>query len=291
MSRLGKFQRTANVNLTPRELCENQYHSARQNIIVILVCSAVNILMLALNTGTYFLFSASIPYILVDFARFYCGMYPEEYYAGDFEGMIPADKSLFIGSMVVAVIILAIYLLFYFCSKEHRVGFLIAALVFFSIDTLALFYFYGFDITSIMDIVFHGWIIFVLARGVKAHYDLEKLPPETVVVEGEFTDITDGEASVIRNSTAIRPADTDVKARVLMEIETLGHKITYRRIKRTNELVIDGDVYAEYIAMAEMPHALSATIDGHSFEVGLDHLSRSYVKVDGNVVSTKLRVI
>ena len=291
MSRLGKIQRTANVNLTPRELYENQYHSARQNIIVLIICSAVNILLLALNTGMYFLFSASIPYILVDLARFYCGLYPEEYYTGDFEGMVYADKSLLIGSIAVAVIILAAYLICYFCSKEHKVGFLIGALVFFSIDTLAMFYFYGFDVTSIVDIVFHGWIIFVLARGVKAHFDLEKLPPEPVVIEGEFTDITDGEASVIKNSAALRPADTDVKARVLLETETLGHRITYRRIKRTNELVIDGDVYAEYIAMAELPHALSATIDGHSFEVGLDPLSRSYVKVDGNVVSTKLRVM
>ena len=69
-----------------------------------------------------------------------------------------------------------------------------------------------------------------------------------------------------------------------------GYQITYRRVKRTNELVINGYVYAEYTALMEMPHMLNANLGGHSFAAGMDGTtSRSIMMVDGMIVKTKMR--
>ena len=62
-------------------------------------------------------------------------------------------------------------------------------------------------------------------------------------------------------------------------------------MKRTNELVIDGDVYGEYTALFEKVHMLTAIIDGHTLAVGYDGAASSYLSVDGNVAATKIRII
>ena len=74
-----------------------------------------------------------------------------------------------------------------------------------------------------------------------------------------------------------------------METEAYGHKIIYRRVKRTNELVIDGRVYGEYVALMERPHELSAYIDGHMFVVGINSYSQMFIEVDGKQVASKTR--
>lgn len=89
----------------------------------------------------------------------------------------------------------------------------------------------------------------------------------------------------------MRVADTTVKSRTLLETDVHGHAVCYRRVKRTNELVIDGNVYDEIEMLMETAHALHATVDGHEIVVGYDGVSKSYVKVDGVVVGTKLRLI
>ena len=82
----------------------------------------------------------------------------------------------------------------------------------------------------------------------------------------------------------------DVKHRVLMEGNYGGHRVVYRRVKRVNELVIDGYVYDEYEALAEMAHCLTARIDVHTIEVGFDGISSSYFRVDGQMKAKKVRL-
>ncbi len=284
-----------------RHMLASRYSAARSNILVMVIFSAFNLLMLATGAGTYFLFSASVPYIITDLSMFLCRMYPEEFYEG-FEGMFFFDKSFFVITLIVSILILALYLLCWFFSKKNKVGWLIAALVMFGIDTLVMFGYYGFYLGIIVDIIFHIWVIVILAMGINAHYKLRKMPAENVMIEAEFTEIPtdesgesvaaiEGEKKTIPDSTPMRPADTDVKAKILLEAEVYGHQITYRRIKRTNELVIDGDVYGEYSALAEMPHILTAKIGGHEFAAGMDNSSHSFILVDGQIVKTKLRLI
>ena len=285
MSKFSLFGARNNGPTTPRQNLENKYISARQNLLLVVMFSAVNILFLCLGTGSYFLFSASIPYLLVDLGRFYCGMYPAEEYTGEFAGMVFADQSFFVTLLIVAIVIIALYVVCWYFSKNHKVGFLVFALVLFSIDTVALLMFA--TVGSIIDIAFHGWVIVILIMGISAHYKIKKLPPEAEIfpVPNENGEID------VQNSPILRVVDPCEKSRTLLEVEAEGHTILYRRVKNTNELVIDGNVYAEYTALVETPHCLSAQIDGHTFEAGLNALSKSYINVDGKTVLTKIRWI
>jgi hypothetical protein len=178
---MGLFQKEnkANEEQTPRQVLESKFAGARHNLLLVAVFSLINIILLATNSNTYFLFSAYIPYVLVDLGMAFCGMYPAEYYGGDFAGYAFMDKSFFVITLVVAVVILALYLLCWHLSKQNKVGWLIFALVFFSIDTGLMLLINGIAIESLIDIVFHGWVIFSLVSGIVAHNKLKNLPEET----------------------------------------------------------------------------------------------------------------
>jgi hypothetical protein len=277
-----------------RQALANKYSAARSNLILMVIFSAINLLMLATNAGTYFLFSASVPYIITDVGMFFCGMYPTEAYEG-FEGMYFLDKSLFFILLAISALILVIYFLCWLFSKNGKVKWLTTALVLFCIDTLVMFVYYGFAISSIIDIIFHVWVIVILVMGIKAHKKLKEMPEEEVVIEAEYRELpADGEEikeDLPHDSTPIRHADTDTKVRVLLETDYFNHTITYRRVKTTNELVIDGKVYDEYTALIETAHILTAVVDGHNIAAGMDNTSRSFINVDGQTVKTKLRLI
>ena len=113
------------------------------------------------------------------------------------EGYFPSV--VLIAAIVVAVLIVAAYAMCYLFSGKHRVGWLIAALVFFAFDTLGLLFYYGIALDSLMDILFHIWVLYYLIAGVTAHYKLKRMPadepfpvapaasPEAAAAEGEST--------------------------------------------------------------------------------------------------------
>ena len=59
------------------------------------------------------------------------------------------------------------------------IGWFIFTLVIFSIDTLLMIFLQGIG-DSIIDIVFHVWVIVSLVRGISAQAKLKKLPEEPV---------------------------------------------------------------------------------------------------------------
>lgn len=268
-----------------KQSLKSKYSAARINLLGVVLFTLFNILMLVSNSGSYFLFSASIPYILTDLGMFFCGRYPDEFYTGEFEGMLFADQSLFWGMLIISILILGVYTLCWFLSRNDNVKPLKAALILFCIDTAVMLLNYGFG--AIIDLAFHVWVIYILVMGIKAHKKLQELPDEPI--EAEFTALNEDGTPV--DSPILRPADTEVKARILLETEVFNYHIVYRRIKKTNELVINGNVYSEYSATMELPHELRAVIDGHGIAVGMDHASHSYISVDGNIVKRKLRWI
>lgn len=89
----------------------------------------------------------------------------------------------------------------------------------------------------------------------------------------------------------VRRADRSAKARILLEARVEEYEICYRRVKSTNELVINGIVYDEKKGVIEFPHTLSAVIDGHTIEAGLSDDSQSYIIFDGECLANKLRLI
>lgn len=267
-----------------KPMLQSRFNAARTNLILVVAFSIFNILALATNSGYYFLFSLSIPYLLTDIGMFFTGMYPDDVYTGEFEGMIPADKSLFWGMLIVSILILGIYTLLFFLSKKND-RMLKVALVLFCVDTAVMLLNYGFS--AIIDLAIHVWVIVILAMGVKASKKLKELPDEPI--EAEFTDL--GEDGEPKNSPILRPADMEAKSRVLLDAEVYNYTIIYRRVKKTNELVINGNVYAEYIATAEFPHELSATVDGHRISCGMEMNSHSFIRVDGETIKRKLRLV
>ena len=285
------FGNNKNIAVSKAQLLTNRYNGARFDILAIAIFTAVNLVLLAAGGELYFLFSATIPYAIGSFARYMCGLYPEEFYEGGYTSYEFLDPSFFYIVLAVAAVITLFYVLFFIFSNKNRVGWMIAALTFFCVDTLFMFWYYGLAIDMLMDLVFHVIVIVILAIGVSAHYKLKKLAAEETVVDESLERQTDefgGTAFNRLDSTAIRTADTSVKSRVLLEVKAFDHVIVYRRVKTVNELVIDGYVYDEYVARIETSHVLTANIDGHSIAVGYNGIV-SYATIDGQQVATKVR--
>ncbi len=275
---------TQSAPQTKREVYERNYNNGITNLLLIIAFSVINIILLVANSNTYFLFSAFIPYFFVDVGMFYTGTYPEEYYYGlDFTEFL--DKSFLVATVVIAAVVLALYLLCWFFAKKKKIGWLIFAVVMACIDTVAMLVLGGVAIESIVDIIFHVWIIFSLINAVVTYNKLKKLPEEPLeIIPGE-------NAQPVQNSPVLRMADMEEKSRILLEAESGGYHIVYRRVKKTNELVVNGRVYDEYVALIEYPHTLTAIVDGHKIEIQYDMGSHMYIVFDGEMLAEKLRMI
>lgn len=145
------------------------YHMARHSMLLVIAFTAINIVMLLSGSFTYFLFSATIPYFIVDMGMLLAGKYPAEMYPEGWE--LPALGGGFLAVMVVlAFLVIALYFLCWLLSKKQRVAFLIGALVLFTVDTIALFVLYGIDATMLVDYIFHALFLFELGRGVYDYF-------------------------------------------------------------------------------------------------------------------------
>lgn len=283
------FTSQKNMAATPREVLEAKYNNSIVNLLLVVAFSTINVVLLVVNANSYFLFSAFVPYFIADLGMYYSGSYPDDYYY-DVPDMEFTDKSFLIICLAVAVTVILLYLLSWFFARKKKVGWLIFASVLFCIDTVAMFIITGINADMIMDIVFHAWVLFSLINGVVTFFRLKKLPVEEVIYESE-EDAEEANEETEDNSKVLRMADADVKARVLLEAETAGYHIVYRRVKKTNELVVNGRVYDEYEALFEMPHVLTATPDGHKIEVHYETSGVIRIYFDGNEIAKKFRII
>ena len=174
----------ANGNASDRYSLEDKYKKSRYNLLLVLVFTVINIVLPAVGSDTYFLFSAYLPYSVVILGRVMCGMYPIEYYGGgsasDYNFL---DQSMFSGFVIFAVILTALYILPLVFSNKNRYGWLIFALVLFVFDTLYLIGDVGFAADMLLDYVFHAWVIGILIVGISTGKKLKKLPPEEEEIE------------------------------------------------------------------------------------------------------------
>ena len=121
-------------------------------------------------------------------------------------------------------------------------------------------------------------IIYAFALSTHRHYESEKRKKRS-------KHRADG-----HNDRAIRYADSG-KSKILLKAKADEYEIVYRRRKSVNELVINGQVYDEKPCVIEFEHSLTATLNDHHFEVGLDSESYSYIMFDGNKIAEKKRII
>lgn len=187
---MSLFSKGPNKALTPREALESRYSSARGNLLFLLIASVVNIFLLLINADIYLLFAASVPYYIVMFGMAFCGLLDVDGETAA-EGAVYLDKNFLYVAVVIAIIVLTVYLLCWIFSKAHKVGWLIAALIMFSMDTLVTVVFIFIDPTNFLDVIIHGFVIFYLVSGISAHYKLKKLPPEEPAPEVTDTNTDD----------------------------------------------------------------------------------------------------
>ena len=174
-----------------RSYYESKYATSRANLLLTAVFTVINLILLITNSNTYFLFSAFIPYYITSLGMLLCGRYPEEYYTDGLEDIIFINDSFFAVTLTVAVVMVLFYLLAWLLSKKRRVGWLILSLVFFSLDTILMLLLNGIALDWIMDILFHGYVIYFLIIGINAHFKLKKLPLEEETATDE-TVLEDG---------------------------------------------------------------------------------------------------
>lgn len=120
------------------------YQNARYGILGLILFTILNLVLYFIGSDSYYLFSVFLAYIL----------------AVGFENAV---------GLVLAALVLAPYVLAFFLSKKKR-GWLIAALVLFSLDTLILILLglgSGALLSLTLDLLFHGLVIVLLALGVK----------------------------------------------------------------------------------------------------------------------------
>ncbi len=174
---MAKFfnNNSAAQQLSQRQTLQAKYNGARANLLLVIIFTLINIVLLVINSGTYFLFSSFIPWMMVNDGMYSCGLFPAEAYEPE---MAFVDTSYMVFCGIVAGMILVLYLLSWILSKKPRVGWMILALVVFVIDTAALLLMVVNIADWIIDIVFHGWVIFSLTNGIISYFKLKKLPEE-----------------------------------------------------------------------------------------------------------------
>ena len=166
------------AQLPMRGALEYRYNNARNQLLWVVVFSAINLVLQLVGADLYFLFSAFVPLILTSVGLDICGKYPAEYYGEGYESMEFLPSSVLAVIAGISFAIVGAYLLFWFLSKKQKVAWLIVALVFFALDTVTMILIAGISVDMVLDLVFHAWVLYALASGVRAAFQLKKLPPE-----------------------------------------------------------------------------------------------------------------
>lgn len=170
-----------------RKALESKYSAGRSNLLGVVIFTVINMILVLVKSSSYFLFSASIPYYITLLAMITCGKYPADYYDEEFLEIGFLGNTFFAVVVAFAFILVALYLLCWLMSKK-RVGWLIFALVMFSLDTVVMVFIGGISFEGILDIVFHIWVLYYLIAAIRANSKL-KILSQNVPADTMFTDI------------------------------------------------------------------------------------------------------
>lgn len=199
--------------IAERRMYANKVASARANLIIIFAFTIINIILLATGSFNYFLISASIPYYIANLGMLVCGKYPPEIYADGLEGTKILEPSAFPIFLVIALLISLVYLLLWIFSKKKTDFCLKLALVAIILDTLGMFVLMGISFDSIINIIFHVYIIWSLFTGIKANKSLLALPADEIVMEeGEGYITVDPVAPTAEEAAAEEPDSVQTPA-------------------------------------------------------------------------------
>ena len=152
-----------------------RYHTGRFNLLILIALTVINIILVVTGANRYYLFSASIPYYVAYAAAFNCGKFPAEEYERLETELAFNGTGYLIAMTALALLLLSFYLVCFFMSK-HRPAWLKLALIFIAVDTVALIVLFGVSLSSVLDIICHGIVIYELVSALKAEKRLRALP-------------------------------------------------------------------------------------------------------------------
>ena len=159
---------------------ETTFQIARRNLLLMLAITALNLILRITQSNMYFLFSASMPQAALDLgALFEEAGWPGAYAVG----------------IVLALVSVGLYLLCWFLSKKHR-GWMVAALIFFALDTLLMFLVYEIDGSMIIDVLFHAYVLYFLISGAVAMVKMKNNPEPAVETPSAEPILEDGQPSM-----------------------------------------------------------------------------------------------
>jgi hypothetical protein len=248
------------IKPSKKDVAEARYKGARIYLLMVIMCTTFNVGFLFLEIDAFYLASVVIPYVAMILREI-------------FVGTVLAPIALAIGAIYLGLLVLC------WALSKHKPGWMIAACVVYGLDlaAVALMYFTEREPLFLGSMIFHAILIGLMVYGIicrkRKYTDEVSEEPETPPVRG----------------VALRRTDLEQKHRILLQAEFEGHTVVYRRVKKVNELVIDGFVYDEMELGIEPAHSLSARIDGKLYEVGYDGKSSSYFNVDGTQKAKKTR--
>ena len=163
-----------------------------------------------------------------------------------------------------------------------------------SVDTAALVagLVTAFEASSILDVVFHGLLLWYLAMGVRRGREAMEEPegqretPEPLPQNTEFYDASMGERP---NSPSMgQPAEG--KHRTLLTAAYGSHEIEVRRSYGLTELIVDGRVYGRQEGVVETGYTIRARVSGHDVETEFTPTGKQLLRVDGQVIARKQRL-
>lgn len=259
-------------NISQRAIAQSKYASARSNLLMVVALTAINLIFSAAQTDIYFLFAADLPLFVTDFGQI---LFAET-------NSLP----ILIVFVLIGILLSVPYLVCWHFSKKHY-GWMIGALVYFAFDCafLLLLFLLSFEVSLLIDIAFHAWVLFYLVLGVKYGKQLKALPEQPAAsVQGEASD------TPLPETAPIRAAGTEEKVKVYLQATVGTHTVVYRKYgKHTEELVIDGQVYAESILQGPIakPTGLSAVVDGMQIFAG--YYQKNYIIVNGECIAQSVR--
>lgn len=250
------------------------YRNARMNLLLMMLLTAVNVALALLGEDTYYLFTNYLAYLL--------GVYAAAFYS------ISGDSAYIVVGIVLPLLVLLPYFLCWLLSKKRR-GWMIAALVLFSLDTalLLLDALTDFAAANLLDIVIHGLMLFYLIRGViHSRAALSEEPtPEALPDNTDFYDAS------MEEQPDSRPLGEPVeKYRLLVSATWGSHVIEARRSRGLTELVIDGKVYGRQEGVIEIEYRIEARLGGHVIATEFRSNGKQLLLVDQEVIAKKQRL-
>lgn len=243
---------------TKSAIASNKYGIARSNLLLVILFTLINSVISFAHGNFYFLFSASIPYYVASFSAAWA-------YSPEDIGLEPAANptAILVIGAVIAAVLLVPYLRYGLLSR--RAAEAEAAEAPLPNGTLTL----NPD----------GTVADMSATTANAEEsaDAESAPTEQ---------------PVIPDTPILRSADETGSEKVRVYVETAwdGHQIQYRQVGKIEELVVDGQVYAEMPRARVNGAHMTATVAGMQLEAGAMGGS-NIVTVNGKVVATTIRYI